>query len=232
MTDRPILFSAPMIRATLREIEAPGTGKTQTRRVLKPQPSGDVHSYGWSAGSGATWSDEGASGRIPYWVGDRLYVREHWRAAYGEDENVPRDIQEGSVVEYLATDAGELNGRDRRAMHMPRWASRLTLYVTDVRVERLNGISNQDAIAEGVLQHIKPNGGLLTNCATGETIGLSVTMFSGAEDMEIHGSPRHAYRDLWSRINGPGAWDANPWVVAYTFVPRLGNIDAMPHGPR
>jgi hypothetical protein len=85
-------------------------------------------------------------------------------------------------------------------IHMPRRYSRLTLYVTDVRVERLQDISKEDARAEGCP-------------ARGGDDGLD---------------PRGWYRDLWDSINGPGAWDENQWVAAYTFAVRAGNIANLP----
>ncbi|MFG1304215.1 hypothetical protein V5F34_08750 [Xanthobacter autotrophicus] len=223
MPDLPILFSPPMIRSLVREIEQPGTGKTQTRRTngvptIERTPSG-----GWlvsnRAGGIFTWSDscvsDIAAEMLRYQRGDRLYVREHWRASYSEDDHAPRDIPAGSVVEYLATDEGELNGKDRRGMHMPRWASRLTLYITDVRVERLQDISEEDARAEGAYV-AKASRRVADNY---ETMAITGIWFPTA---------RAWYADLWGRINGRGAWDANPWVAAYTFVPRAGNIDSLP----
>lgn len=136
----PILFSAPMVRAILREIEQPGSGKTQTRRVLNPQP------------------DDLNEGEVPrqlhITIGDRLYVREAWHAARSLDGMPPRDIPHDADVEYAATARSYaeigLKGKLRPAMFLPRWASRITLIVTDVRVERLQDITWQDAKAEGI----------------------------------------------------------------------------------
>lgn len=85
------------------------------------------------------------------------------------------------------------------AIHMPRWASRITLVVTGVRVERLQDISEADALAEGVNVHQDHHGRPTTSIY----------------------SPVQAYRDLWEQINGPGSWDSNPWVWAVDFK-RLG----------
>lgn len=102
----------------------------------------------------------------------------------------------------LVTDA-EWMGRLRQGMHMPRWASRLTLTVTEVRVERLQDCSEADAVAEGIEPgHRLPCGG----------------MSHAATDL---------FCDLWDSIHGPGAWALNPWVAAYTFRPILGNIDRI-----
>lgn len=83
----------------------------------------------------------------------------------------------------------------RPSIHMPRWASRITLEVTSVRVERLQDISEADALAEGVNAHQDHHGRPTTSIY----------------------SPVQAYRDLWEQINGPGSWDANPWVWAVDF---------------
>lgn len=217
MTDRPILFSAPMVRALI------AGRKTQTRRALNPQPGNHVWKYGWSREDGATWSDEAKSGRIPIWAGDRLYVREHWRTTYDIDWTVealgrplkPREfIPDKTPVEYLADGENELGGKDRRAMHMPRWASRLTLTVTDVQIERLQDISDRgpqnDCTAEGVY-----------HC------DMRVPSYEEWRDAGFHSAEKHMYRTLWESINGAGSWDANPWVVAYTFTVHHGNIDQI-----
>jgi hypothetical protein len=148
MADKPILFSGPMVRALIA-----GT-KTQTRRALNPQPAQN------SAGLW-TWQRPGVSvqgdgltlalaQRIA--IGDRLYVREHWRTWAGLDGVAPRDMVANVGLQYEATAQPSVDqaGRFRQGMHMPRWASRLTLTVTDVRVERLHDISEADAIAEGI----------------------------------------------------------------------------------
>ncbi|MFG1205625.1 hypothetical protein [Xanthobacter flavus] len=223
MADLPIPFSPPMVRSLLREIEQPGTGKTQTRRTNGVPVIERTQSEGWHIhnrhGGVFTWCDDAVSDvaaeMLRYQRGDRLYVREHWRASYCEDDAAPRDIPAGSIVEYLATDEGELTGKNRRGMHMPKWASRITLYVTDVRVERLQDISEEDARAEGAYVG-KASGRVADDHMTMAVAGI---WFSTA---------RTWYADLWDRINGPGAWDANPWVAAYTFVPVLGNITTLP----
>jgi len=94
---------------------------------------------------------------------------------------------------------------------MPRWASRLTLHVTDVRVQRLQDISEVDAVAEGVAPFLT-SGAYVSpeNTGNGQRVGYS------AYDL---------YRDLWDSINGAGSWEANPWVAAYTFTVEHANID-------
>lgn len=203
MKDLPILMSGPMARAILREIEAPGTGKTQTRRVLTPY-----------CDEAPAFVDQGVITALdererPYrWprtkaVGDRLYVRESWRVSCLFDKRPPRDLSANTFVGFEASGGPKMGGKLRPGIHMPRWASRLTLYVTEVRVERLSCISEEDARAEGADPvMVPPDGG-------------SVPYIEG-------------YRALWDSINGPGSWARNDWVAAYTFTPRLGNIDSLP----
>ena len=95
---------------------------------------------------------------------------------------------------------------------MPRWASRLTLIVTDVRVQRLQEISEDDARAEGVT----PHGGGWTGYGRDADLWLS--------------NAKDGFRSLWNSIHGPGAWDANPWVAAISFETRRYNIDTMEEG--
>lgn len=212
MTDRPILFSAPMVRALLD-----GT-KTQTRRALKPLPNRTIFFDLGKAGL-----NQFQSPRIA--VGDRLYVREHWRAAADYDGHSPAKSHKGKpVLPNFAMIAYEADtplpdgvGKHRQGMHLPRWASRITLTVTDVRVERLQDISEADAVAEGIEFCPIEKGGLGGwQCYAPEPKGQDEWM-----------SPYHSYRTLWDRINGPGSWDANPWVAAYTFTVHHHNIDEL-----
>lgn len=160
MADRPILFSAPMVRALLEG------RKTQTRRVLKPQPTSHVWRHGWERGKGASWSDETTTGKLRIWAGDRLYVREAWRTAAHLDKFAPKILPVDSPVFFEADAGGEVvgaTGKFRQGMHMPRWASRITLIVTDVRVERLQDISIDGLI--GFVPHlIRPEEGASPHC--------------------------------------------------------------------
>jgi hypothetical protein len=218
-----------MVRAILREIEHPGTGKTQTRRVLmktrngtpvEMHPSGDANrhpfndpdQWGFPYYDRSTDSTEimrlSDYARRRYALGDRLYVREHWRAEEDFEVVAPRDMLPDTPIAYEASPsvAHMAMGRFRQAMHMPKWASRITLLVTDVRVERLQDIGTGDAMAEGIA-HEGPG--------------------YAAPGMSWVGSPELAFRCLWQAINGDGSWDANPWVAAYSFKPVLGNIDQV-----
>ncbi len=189
MTERPILFSAPMIRSILEG------RKTQTRRVVKPQPLVDEHLsvLAHKDGVASMWLAYPSGERIPrertkatvcpYGApGSKLWVRAPWgeyRVAppgivYRADEDIPAGAPE----------------RWKPSIYMPRWASRITLEITDVRVNRLHAITVSDAIAEG---------------------------YDGSVNDSIDPSIRW-YSALWEQINGPGSWDANPWVWCISFL--------------
>lgn len=213
MTDLPIPFKAPMVRAILREIKAPGTGKTMTRRLadevfwsppeMPHHPNGRLPLNAWQVADGGPYF------KLKYRPGDRLYVREPWRTLQKWDDLAPRNLADDrSKVTYEA-DPERRNplwafGKLRPSMFMPRWASRITLIVTDVKVERLQDISEADAWAEGVWNCGEDDGG-----------------------KSIPGEGRELFQNLWSAINGPDAWARNDWVTAYTFRPHLCNIDQM-----
>ncbi len=211
MTERPILFNATMVRAVLA-----GT-KTQTRRVVKPQFAKEAAPVempatdpirGWVVGghSGIWWCDAAANPdeamRCPYGKpGDRLWVREAWRVFAAFNKKPPRDITRNELVWYEAQDEVPFHptafGRLRPSMFMPRWASRITLEVTGVRVERLRDISEADAMAEGV---------------------PSADLASGRECIFPHqGTYRWGFQLLWESINGPSSWGSNPWVWCVSF---------------
>jgi hypothetical protein len=223
--DRPILFSAPMIRALL------AGRKTQTRRAIKSAPVNVVSFIG--ADNLPTWEyglclthDRAINKhvRCPYGQpGDQLWVREAFRFDAMWDARPPRDVprlyggeQSDVFYEARAYDWGR-PGRLRPGMFMPRWASRITLNVTDVRVQRLNDTSEADATAEGSQEP-------------------SLVPLIGA-----CWSERDAYAKLWEHINGPGSWEANPWVWAVSFTlegaqhagePRAGEREANAEPPQ
>lgn len=237
MSDKPILFSAPMVRALLA-----GT-KTQTRRTLKPQPVAAVtgfqkvfadHPYFQATVNGALLVAAFPDGHgflspyppLRYAIGDRLYVREaytttqHGVAVYRADAKDQRGYKWSSIQDG---DPGH-EVIWKPSIHMPREFSRITLTVTDVRVERLRDISEEDAIAEGIERQYG-----FWRCY-GETPapfrGAAPTVLSAGRGV-VCADPVHSYATLWESINGPGSWDANPWVAAYTFTVRLGNIDQV-----
>lgn len=198
MKERPILFSAPMVRAILD-----GT-KTQTRRVVKP-PKG----YRWIDFDTQTMVNSGGHKKhisdlfAPYGQpGDRLWVREAWHATMGWDRCKPSEIAQHAPIKF-ASDDSISNGFDeedlddfghmRPSIFMPHWASRITLEVTGVRVERLQDISEEDARAEGICGE---NGAFFVR---------DVAFILGNTAID-------AYKQLWESINGAGSWAANPWV--------------------
>ncbi len=198
MVEHPILFSGPMVRAIL------SGAKTQTRRVVKPQPQGHHweglpgHRFVVEAGAGsASWVFAHSIPQNPdsdvEWIrcpfgapGDLLWVRETWRA---DDFDDTRALYAADMpADALA--AGRSVVRWRPSIHMPRGRSRITLRVTSVRVERLHAITEEDARAEGVLT---------LDARTGAT------------------TPRERFADLWGEINGRESWDADPWVWVVGF---------------
>lgn len=243
MADLPIPFSPPMVRSLLREIEQSGTGKTQTRRtngvpVIERTPVETWHIHVPAGGVFAPTVDSAArlaAEFLPIQPGDRLWCREghfqfgHWEVADGKRTKGGRETWQfvSDTDEVLLDPPSEFRrGRHHHDPGTPAWHkrlgrfmfrkhSRLTLYVTDVRVERLQDISEEDARAEGAYVG-KASGRVADDHMTMAVAGI---WFSTA---------RAWYADLWDRINGPGAWDANPWVAAYTFVPVLGNITTLP----
>jgi hypothetical protein len=209
MKSRPILFSAPMVRALL------AGSKTQTRRVVKPQPLSGADSVirpfaDQRLHYAADDPHDIEQGRLvlgevppcPYGQpGERLWVREAWRSGKLTDQFPPRDMIPHRVW-YEADGAAPeaCNGKSRRAFHMPRWACRITLEITDVRVERLKSISREDAAAEG----IDTDGEVFEEGGRYESAG---------------GIPAEVwtYARLWESINGAGSWEANPWVWCVSF---------------
>lgn len=247
MTERPILFSAEMVRAIL------DGRKTQTRRIIKPQPYVD-------ANGNACWKNTNFGQDLkrtpsfkslasplpcsntkrvlcPYGApGDQLWVREAWRVAAWKEcghiavdyRSSPEDVRtpwaavpddqwdrlwrqsiddarrageagrgttrrDGNGWKW---DRGDSPCRWRPSIHMPRSASRITLEVKGVRVERLQDISEDDARAEGV----EP---------------ITSTGWQGQNTVVMTAS--EVFADLWNKINGPGAWDANPWIWVIRF---------------
>lgn len=246
MADRPILFSAPMIQAML------AGRKTQTRRALKPQPTlGAPTRFQRVATCNRTfrsvWEAHDASGPVnafhkppfvdcqttTYAVGDRLWIREAWcenltrdGALYRADgDDVQLDDGDGFAV---ANKDGTLRSPWRPSIHMPRAYSRLTLTVTDVRVQRLQEISEDDALAEGIRCETVIVG---SNCNGGVHCEETADRYwNGAEPDDFEGlyNAVDSFSCLWDRINGPGSWEKNPWVAAYTFTLHKHNIDAQP----
>lgn len=210
--ERPILFSTDMVRAILEG------RKTQTRRVVKPQPPSveavkelcgseyhwftDRHLPDWRV-AGPVWAVRQIMGmadtfggpviKCPYGVpGDRMWVRETWDCETHKLQWIK------DTIRYRATDESGRKTIWRPSIHMPRWASRLTLEVTEVRVERLQDISEDDAEAEGVPDDLLP-------------IDVSEMPYPSTL---THG----AFAALWNQVSGKHPWSSNPWVWVITFT--------------
>lgn len=203
-----------MVRAILA-----GT-KTQTRRAMKPQPPADTYTVGtyhhpdprsrfW-AWTNSTTRPECAilsdwCQPCPYGEpGDRLWVRETWSSNYGNEGGHLYRADHGGASGYFQTclKTGvwtHYTEKWRPSIHMPRAASRITLEITRVRVERLQAISREDALAEGIVR-LKDGG-----------YGLPAGEHYHSED------PRQSFFSLWEAINGPGSVEANPWLWALQF---------------
>ncbi|WP_373863386.1 hypothetical protein [Pantoea agglomerans] len=213
MRERPIIFNADMVRAVL------DGRKTQTRRIVNGVPSShDFHGWVLSSTSTkdegkACWAigkspllNKPIRVRCPFGeVGDRLWVRETWMP------DAPRDGTWGDV-EFYGCKGSPLSMIPKRyrkpehcihraswegiemvgwtpSIHMPRWASRITLEITGVRVERLQDISEQDAAAEGA-----------------------------STELSLIGEKHYlGYRSLWKSIYGADSWQSNPWVWVIEF---------------
>ena len=209
--ERPILFSAPMVRAILEG------RKTVTRRVCKPQPSANAHTTCASGNPTGGWWETGKDIiRCPYGKpGDRLWVRETWAADAQVDAVAPRDMSQGEPIHYAADGAVRQTGcamikpgKGRPSIHMPRWASRILLEITDIRVERLQDISEQQALAEGIVGvPFRPDDGWPV--CTGYMVGPD----DGKTGLET--AAAKAFAGLWNSVGGD--WQANPWVWVVEF---------------
>ena len=202
MKERPILFSAPMVRAILEG------RKTQTRRIVKPRADRDFgprcvlqpHEIAGEINAGDLRNS------VYGFPGDRLWVRETW-ARDDEDGALMYRADVGCDDDANAWERGRIEGvsryRWRPSIHMPRWASRITLEITDVRVERLQEISEADARAEGVYPYMP-----------GEGV-IHPPRF--ADDYQYRPNYREGFEIVWQSIHGDGSWAANPWVWVIGF---------------
>ncbi|ENQ2789348.1 TPA: hypothetical protein MIU95_19670 [Klebsiella pneumoniae] len=248
MTERGMIFNAEMVRAIL------DGRKTQTRRIMKPQPEPCPRGGHWwpsnvfktmlhveeemqngKGGWGGLVGDACPFGD----VGDRIWVREAYRFPASLDDVSPTGVGEMAVAtgyrkpwaptfyEFTGTfsdgwkgfetppkvsDAGKL----RPSIHMPRWASRILLEITSVRVERLNAISEEDAQSEGVHTEVWDQTVVARNYAA-----IDEFFQFWSEDMphyvEMNQLYRSSFRSLWESIYGAENWLANPWVWVIEF---------------
>lgn len=233
MKERPIPFSAPMVRAILD-----GT-KTQTRRIMKPQleivnVEGLFQSWALPMKGNRHLLYPNAKqpvlDKCPYGKpGDQLWVRERfqplWADGFDWDSQVKPDYKTGFGydISYPATDGivewidgdDNITDRCRPSIHMPRWASRILLEIVSVRVERLNDISKPDAEAEGIEGIDRPTGG-----DDYETHYRDYSLSTDDADGWPYfpdGKQVQSYKTLWEKINGTGSWDKNPWVWVVEF---------------
>jgi hypothetical protein len=199
MKERPILFSAQMVRAILN-----GTN-TQTRRIIKPQPKGLELDK----------NVQGKYGHLIYnckygSIGDRLWVREKFQFinGFGDFDFAVHYIATEDIIGWFENEGRvqkPVNERIRPSIHMPRWASRINLEITNVRAELLHDISEEDAKAEGAKKTFwfapdgKSEDDYISFC------GITKTCY------------KNGYASFWESINGQGSWDANPYVLVIEF---------------
>jgi hypothetical protein len=242
---RPIIFSAPMIRALRADL------KTQTRRIVTPfddaSPatglSRPVHSpwlgedgiWRWQRGAPKTANFRADERRCPYGaVGDFLWVKETWTslgygpgfgaelhyAADGHDFRVWEEREKHRrIVDPVPDRDNKYRPLDwgpwRSPRFMPRWASRLTLEITDLRPERLHAITDGDARAEGIHEFKLPNG--------------SIFGPQGVNGSDVGATAVEAYAALWDSLNGKRApWSTNPWC----WVIGFRRVKEESHGER
>lgn len=213
--ERRIIFSTPMVQAII------DGRKTQTRRIVKPPPmlSDTVVYYNELLGEWR-WinerTDEGGALRCPYggvggvlWVREAFHTSPHfkclYRADYDDDARPPKVVAPGGW---------------KPSIHMPRRLSRIDLEITGLRVERLQDISREDAIAEGLdPTHIDSLGRQQWKVYPHQdgTPGEEVAAYVGRPTTS---KPIDSYKSLWLSINGPGSWDANPfvWVIEFKRI--------------
>lgn len=199
MKAKPIIFDGESVRAILEN------RKTLTRRVIKPQPESDLYWNAVVVGGNGGWTDRhGDSWSCPHGEpSDRLWVRETWGAVSPHEDLAPL---EECTIEYRADkpndpypggwpaeEAREYPDAPRwqSPIHMPRWASRITLQITDVRVERLQEITDDDALAEGV-----------------DRTNSSIPTY-----------PIQRFQRRWDSLNAKNGWpwESNPWIWVIQF---------------
>jgi hypothetical protein len=216
VTDHPIIFSAPMVRALL------DGRKTQTRRLawrpLLPLPKGQVDAredrpsnWQYVHPNDRLWVREACwTNSTPEGDGVRYAADHAWRVI----ENTPEASEAWCKLDCYGGQAGRDNATDTGmrvpSIHMPRWASRITLHVEALRVEKLQAISAADAVAEGLEPRTASNGHITWH----------------VPDAICGQTPQRAFKLLWESLHGPDAWATNPEVVVLQFRVAKGNIDA------
>lgn len=213
----PKLFNAEMVQAML------AGRKTETRRIFKDAPVDVGHWWrdpetGFIRCQDRTGTPYGRHFGTRTQTGDLIWVRENFQISGIGWGKKPSEAIGGKVHYKADPDHGWHSywGGWHPSIHMPKWASRLTLVVTDYRIERLHDIDETGAIAEGCGPFFDENDPRKVPSPNGGSI----------EMMPIKG-PVDAYAALWDKINGNGAWTANPWVEVTSYTPHLCNIDRM-----
>ncbi|EDU3844921.1 hypothetical protein CBJ89_001962 [Salmonella enterica subsp. enterica serovar Essen] len=213
MKERGMIFNGEMVRAIL------DGRKTQTRRVMKNQPAGDypeTPALIRNVGTGFQWHGlygESSIFNCPLGsIGERIWVRETFRV-HSRASDVATLVYRASVrnswteqthrVPVAVCNKPAIPEKWTPSIHMPRWASRITLEITDVRVERLHNISERDSLREGLFQ--LP--------ASGRYCLQPGMQYFG---MASH-SAKEVYSWLWASIYGEESWAANPWVWVIEF---------------
>jgi hypothetical protein len=221
-------MSAPMVLAILDD------RKTQTRRIIKPEHlKGTMCAHDILSNLGPQLLKQAATYCPHGQVGDQLWVKETYRH-FGNSmtagktsalilyraDNRSRTIS----LENPPTEKWWNSGKSpwKPSIFMPRWASRITLEITDVRVERLQDISEEDAKTEGV--HVGQRVFLddphrCRNCDKDRALHIGVAMGcpQGLGTVFDASTYRGGYKFLWNSINGKDSWDLNPWCWCLSF---------------
>lgn len=237
MKTRPILMHKRSIENLL------AGRKTQTRRIVKVRDllqvrRGDAEHYRGVSADGCVehcLNDVGMTGLLalcPFGQpGDLLWVRESWRTYEALDKTAPRSLIAGTGLVYEAGgrnfrhehDLDGMGNKVRPGMFMPRWASRLTLRLTDVRLERVQATSREDIVAEGVAVPVHDGHAVI------ELTGKSPPAKFLTKDQlgDVGALLRAHWASLWENTNGVGAWERNAWCWALTFEVLRANVDAV-----
>lgn len=220
-----MLFTAPMVLAILE------VRKFETRRANIPQagtrwhkrPMPNATYRGWFTNVPHRHGSETVV--VAPRVGDLIWVRESFQLPAILNTTPPRRVSSQSPVHYVADGhLDDLDGDGRRVkirptIHMPIWASRLTMPVSGFRIERLQDITEDGAIREGVVEYADEIVDMVGTPSghPQEVYGTRYRVPGVHDDDEGFETAVEAYADLWDRINGPGAWDANPWVAVTSW---------------
>jgi len=191
--EKPILFRTDMVQAIL------AGNKSMTRRIIKPQPIDEITDYGDGL---CFYKKLKGDPNIPivfkskYQVGDILYVKETWK---WEGETKYTDVWPlGTFLYKVDFEEGEGPSRWKSSLFMPRVAARIFLKVTDVKAERLQDITEEDAMGEGV---DLTDTGWCNYLLKGKTVSTA----------------KQSFATLWDSINGKKSWHSNPWVWVISF---------------